>query len=151
MCTELERPRNRSLWVTSNVTGPLPSPKSAVLLSGVRSTTRSRSDGVSIRSAHWTARRRSNLFHCMFESEILLSRTGFPSRYRRWHAYPNRSTRSRLHLVDLALCQANARDDPISATALHALPCILADVGLAFGAFEPAIQFALLELGTHPG
>jgi len=36
-------------------------------------------------------------------------------------------------------------------TTLHALPRVLADVGVAFRTLEAAVEFALLELGPHPG
>jgi len=36
------------------------------------------------------------------------------------------------------------------ATALHALPGVLADVGVAFGTLEAAVELALLEFRPHP-
>jgi hypothetical protein len=58
--------------------------------------------------------------------------------------------RPRLHFVDSAFCKADAGYHPAAATALHALPSVLADVCLAFRAFEAAVELALFEFGFHP-
>lgn len=57
----------------------------------------------------------------------------------------------RSYLINTALCQTNPRNYPIPATALHALPCVFADVAPAFRAFEATFELSLLQLGTHPG
>ncbi len=59
-------------------------------------------------------------------------------------------TSSRLDFVDPTLGDANRRDDPLVTAALHALPGVLAHVGLALGTFEATVKFSLLELRPHP-
>jgi hypothetical protein len=89
---------------------------------------------------------------CTTTSQILPTRR--PATSRR-HADPhptrNRARRPRPGRVNSALDQADRRQDPIATTALHALPSVLADVGMAFGTLETAVELALLELGPHPG
>lgn len=54
-------------------------------------------------------------------------------------------------LIDAPLGKADSGNDPFVAAALHALPGVLAYVGMALGTLETAFQLALLELGAHPG
>jgi hypothetical protein len=67
------------------------------------------------------------------------------------HATSNRTRRPHPGRVNSALDQTDRRQDPFVATALHALPSVLADVGVAFGTLEAAVELALLEFGSHPG
>ena len=67
------------------------------------------------------------------------------------HPTRNRARRPRPGRVNSALDQTDRRQHPIATTALHALPGVLSDVGMAFGTLETAVELALLELGPHPG
>jgi hypothetical protein len=67
------------------------------------------------------------------------------------HTTSNRAHRPHPGRVDSALDQTDRRQDPFVTTALHALPSVLADVGVAFGTLEAAVELALLEFGSHPG
>ena len=67
------------------------------------------------------------------------------------HATSNRSRRPHTGRIDSALDQTDRRQDPFVATTLHALPSVLSDVGFAFGTLEAAVEFSLLEFGSHPG
>lgn len=87
------------------------------------------------------------------QSQILPTRRS-PTASRR-HPDPH-TTRNRTHRphpgrVNSALDQTDRRQNPFVTTALHALPSVLADVGVAFGTLEAAVELALLEFGPHPG
>lgn len=63
----------------------------------------------------------------------------------------NTSNIPALCLVDPSPGKADARHNPHATAATHALPGVLANVGLALGALQPAIEIALVELRPHPG
>ena len=67
------------------------------------------------------------------------------------HTPRHRARRPRPRRINAALDQTDRGQNPIATTALHPLPGVLADVRAALGALEAAVEFALLELGAHPG
>jgi len=62
------------------------------------------------------------------------------------------STTRRPHcpFIDATFGYADRRQHPVATAAPHALPRILADIGVAFGTLEATVEFALFELGAHP-
>lgn len=85
------------------------------------------------------AKRRENA-----QSQILPTTRPRSGRHADSHPAGARTRRPRFDRVDPALRQTDGGQHPVSAAALHALPRVLAHVGLAFGALQTAVELALL-------
>lgn len=76
----------------------------------------------------------------MPRSQILTAtRPAAARRHADAHAPGNRARRPRLGGVNSTFLQADGGKYPVAAAALHALPGVLAHVGVAFGALEAAV------------